>query len=152
MHVCVDDDLVLWGLDYGEGRPPGSPRKNSWDEMMERGWMVQLLGETDPLDGGPLVYSGVRDRSRQEVWASLAAFLRKLHTFRSGTKGTGQRGQWWSWVRHHIGELPGREFLTDTKASGSLSTLTHVSEAGRLGGSRSPISYGQIRSEVAEAL
>src|SRR5690625_3078271 len=79
----VEDSQVLGGLDYGEGLPPGSPRKNSWDEMMERGWMGQLLGETDPLDGGPLVYGGVRDRSRQEVWASLAAFLRKLHTFRS---------------------------------------------------------------------
>lgn len=148
----VEDNQVLWGLDYGEGLPPGSPRKNSWDEMMERGWMGQLLGETDPLDSGPLVYGGVRDRSRQEVWASLAAFLRKLHTFRSGTKEKRQLGQWCTWIRHQIGDLLGREFLTDRKAAGILSTLTHLEEAGRLGGSRTPISYDQFRTEVAEAL
>src|SRR5690625_7682969 len=75
----VEDNQVLWGVDYGEGLPPGSPRQNSWDEMMERGWVGQLLGETDPLDGGPLVSGGVRDRRRQEVWASVPADLSKLH-------------------------------------------------------------------------
>src|SRR5690625_4071252 len=38
------------------------------------------------------------------------------------------------------------------KAAGILSTLTHLEEAGRLGGSRTPISYDQFRTEVAEAL
>src|SRR5690625_7549175 len=125
MHVCVDDDLVLWGLDYGEGLTPGSPRKNSWDEMMERGWMGQFLGETDPLDGGPLVYSGVRDRSRQAVWASLAAFLRQLHTFRRGTKAKRQLGQRCTWIRPQIGDLLGRAFLTDRKTARIPTTLPH---------------------------
>src|SRR5690625_7779293 len=98
--------------------------------------MGQLLGETDPLDGGPLVYSGVRDRSRQEVWASLAAFLRKLHTFRSGTKEKRQLGQWCTWIRHQIGDLLGRELLTDRKAAGILSTLTDLEEGGGRGGRR----------------
>lgn len=152
IELWADENHVLWGLAYGEDQPEGSPVNNTWDKMMERGWMGQMLGDTDPLAGEPLVYDRIHDRSTQEVWASLAVFLRKLHTFRNGTKEKKSPDQWCVWFQHQIVDLFGREFLMAPDSENLVRYLQDLTDYSRLSGIRTALSFDQLRSELIGGL